>query len=315
MLITGGAGFIGSNLAKAIYKFAKKVVIFDLFGSQNTLGHFKNLTNITNKTGGGGEFFLDFEIIPGCITKDLDKIKCLDFDFLYHFAAISDTTQIDQKRMLEVNYEAFSALLKIALDKGAKIIYASSAGVYGNTQAPNKVGFNEMPENIYGFSKLLMDNKVRALLKEDPSLPIIGLRYFNVYGEGEYYKGKTASMIFQLTNQIKQHKSIKLFEFGEQKRDFVYIKDVTNANILAAASKKGGVYNIGSGESSSFNDIVNLLKKIFDFEVQYIKNPYDFFQQHTKADILQTKQDLGYVPRYSLEAGINEYLNEHLKNI
>lgn len=311
VLITGGAGFIGSNLAFYFQENHPEVnvIVFDKFrdsrilenGNLISLGHFKNLIGFKGR------------VIVGDINNfdDLKTIAELDFDYIFHQAAISDTTLTDQELVLRTNHKAFLELLNIAVKKQAKVIYASSAGTYGNSPAPNIVGEGEVPENVYGFSKFCMDQSVRKILQFEPNSPIIGLRYFNVYGKKEFYKGKTASMVLQLALQALQSKRIKLFEFGEQKRDFVYIQDVIQANILAMFAQKGGIYNVGSGEARSYNDVVECLKKYLgEFEICYIENPYTFFQMHTQADIVSISKDLGYTPNYSLELGVQDYIQE-----
>lgn len=307
ILITGGAGFIGSNLAMYIqenYKDAK-IIVLDKFrdgeffpnGNPTSLGHFKNLIGFNG------------DILALDINDGLEILKSINYDIVFHQAAISDTTIMNQKLMIQTNHHAFLELLHITLQKNAIMVYASSAGTYGNSKAPNIVGSGETPENIYGFSKLAMDISVRKILASNPELPIIGLRYFNVYGEREFYKGKTASMILQLGLQALDSGKVKLFEFGEQQRDFVYIKDVIQANLKAATYKKGGIYNVGSGVARSYNDIVDVLKaNLCDFSVEYIKNPYQFFQNHTQADIKTTEENLNYKPEYDLEKGIKEYI-------
>ncbi|TLD96157.1 ADP-glyceromanno-heptose 6-epimerase [Helicobacter jaachi] len=311
ILITGGAGFIGSNLAFYFQEFhpQAQVYIFDKFrddthfpsGNPTSLGHFKNLLGFKG------------EIITGDITNkgDLEALRAYDFDIIFHQAAISDTTVLNQELVLKTNHEAFLHLLEIAKDSRAIMIYASSAGTYGNSPAPNIVGGGEVPENVYGFSKLCMDESVRKILHNEPTRHIIGLRYFNVYGEREYYKGKTASMILQLGLQALRDKKVRLFKHGEQKRDFVYIKDVIQANVKAIESAHSGIYNVGSGEARSFNDIITCLKDgLGDFEVEYFDNPYSFFQTHTQADITSTQEHLSYSPHFSLEKGVSAYLND-----
>ncbi len=308
IVITGGAGFIGSNLAFYLQEnFPQaRVIVFDKFrneqtfvsGNPKTLGHFKNLIGFKG------------EVLVGDINckEDRERLNALSFDVMFHQAAISDTTVMDQELVMQVNHLAFLELLELCMKKKATMVYASSAGTYGNTPAPNKVGEGEDPQNVYGFSKLMMDMSVRKLLQQDSNLPIVGLRFFNVYGHREFYKGKTASMILQLGLQALRDKKVRLFEFGEQKRDFVYIKDVVQANLLAAGAKKGGIYNVGSGEARSYNEIVQCLKEhLGDFEVQYIPNPYSFFQTHTQADL--NNHDFGYKPQYCLEKGIADYID------
>ncbi|RAX53845.1 ADP-glyceromanno-heptose 6-epimerase [Helicobacter sp. 16-1353] len=313
ILITGGAGFVGSNIAHYLNKYHPKanLFIFDKFrsndrfhnGNLTSLGHFKNLLGFRG------------EIIIGDLAKkeDLAKLDKYEFDYIFHEGAISDTTCLDQELVLKTNYESLDYFINKVKQHNGTLIYASSAATYGNSKAPNIIGEGEIPENVYGFSKLSMDMRLREIMQqeENDDFTIISLRYFNVYGKNEFFKGSTASMILQLGLQAIKNKKIRLFEFGEQLRDFVYIKDVVQANIKAIESHKSGIYNVGSGKARSFNDIVNILKThIGDFEVEYIKNPYTFYQNHTEADITNTINDLFYEPRYSLESGIEDYIDE-----
>jgi ADP-L-glycero-D-manno-heptose 6-epimerase len=310
ILITGGAGFIGSNVAFYIQKHYPKanIVVFDSFrtldtfpsGNPTSLGHFKNLIGFNGT------------VISGDINcqSDIQNLKDnYKFDYIFHQAAISDTTVMDQKLMVQTNTNAFKDILDMAVEMGANVLYASSAGTYGNTTPPNRVGFDEEPENVYGFSKLMMDNIAYDYMKNYDNISIVGLRYFNVYGPKEYFKGKTASMILQLGLQILEGKNPKLFKYGEQQRDFVYIKDVVQANIKGATPKQSGVYNVGTSIPRTFNDIINGLKTNLDreFEVEYIDNPYEFYQNHTEADISKTKEFLDYEPQFTLEDGIKDY--------
>jgi ADP-L-glycero-D-manno-heptose 6-epimerase len=300
ILITGGAGFIGSNIAFHIQEHYpnSRIVLFDAF----VMGHFKNLRGFKG------------EIISGDIGKaeDLGRLYDYTFDFIFHQAAISDTTVMDQKLVTHINTNAFKDILDIAVEMNANVVYASSAGTYGNSAAPNRVGEGEVPENVYGFSKLMMDNVATRYMQEYPQLSIVGLRYFNVYGPREVYKGKTASMMLQLGLQIQAGKTPKLFKYGQQKRDFVYIEDVVQANIKAAVSKQSGVFNVGSGRAREFNEVLGILHKELDIftEVEYVDNPWAFYQNHTEADISATKAVLGYEPRFDIEAGIAAYVPE-----
>jgi ADP-L-glycero-D-manno-heptose 6-epimerase len=299
ILITGGAGFIGSNVAFHIqnnYPEAK-IVVFDAF----VMGHFKNLIGFKG------------EVIGGDIT-DKEAMKRLwdfKFDYIFHQAAISDTTVMDQKKMLEANTNAFKDFLDMAVEMKAGIVYASSAGTYGNSSAPNSVGKGEEPENVYGFSKLMMDNIGYEYMKKYPNMSIVGLRYFNVYGAREQYKGKTASMMLQLGLQLLRGETPKLFKWGGQKRDFVYIEDVVQANMKALNPIKNGVYNVGAGEARQFNEVYGLLTTNLGAEVkvEYVDNPWKFYQNHTEADIASSREGLGYEPRYRIEEGIAEYAN------
>ncbi len=311
ILITGGAGFIGSSLAFYFqtYHPQAEVVVLDKFRSGETfpsgnlisLGHFKNLIGFRGR------------VICADINdaKKMNKIFEEKFDYVFHQAAISDTTVMNQEIVMQTNHDAFLHLLHLTLNGGGKMIYASSAGTYGNSPAPNCIGVGEIPENVYGFSKLCMDESVRGILAQNQDAHIVGLRYFNVYGEREFYKGKTASMILQLGLQAMHHKKVRLFKHGEQKRDFVYIQDVIQANVKAMEAQKSGVYNVGSGEARCFNDILKCLKThLGEFDVEYIDNPYAFYQNHTEADISLSQKFLNYQPKFSLEEGISAYIQE-----
>ncbi|WP_457681388.1 NAD-dependent epimerase/dehydratase family protein, partial [Thermovibrio sp.] len=189
-LITGGAGFIGSNLALELQRrFPEwELFILDDFSS----GHFKNLIEFEG------------EVITGSITEPetIEKIRKVGFNAIFHQGANVNTTDTNQRRMMEVNCEAFKEILKVAKESSCPVIYASSAAVYGNTPPPMKVNGPKKPENVYGYSKLAMDRVALKFMKENPLIPVVGLRYFNVYGPREEHKGKMASMVLQLTVQI-----------------------------------------------------------------------------------------------------------------
>lgn len=293
-LITGGAGFIGSNLAFELQNQGHSVTIIDDFSS----GHFKNLIGFNGDVIAANVF----EEMPGEAY----------FDAIFHEAAITDTNIHDQKLMMEMNVEAFKNVLYYAAANDIKrVVYASSAATYGNGECPMTVGQTPKPENIYGFSKAIMDNVAREFAAENRDMVIVGLRYFNVYGPGEYFKGKTASMMYQLYNQMKQGYRPKIFKMGEQERDFVYIKDVVKANMCALNNaKESCVVNVGTGISRNFNDIVKCLNNELRLNLapDYIDNPFSFYQMKTQADISHTTEKIGYTPDYTLEKGIADYV-------
>lgn len=295
-LVTGGAGFIGSNIAKTLEAQGHEVTVLDDFAKN---GNFKNLIGFKGDV----------------ITADLFQQVPMDmyFDAIFHEAAITDTTVKDQKAMMEQNVEAFKNLLNFAAENDIKkVIYASSAATYGNGPVPNVETQPTHPENVYGFSKAIMDNVARQFASDNHDMTIIGLRYFNVYGPGEYYKGKMASMIYQLYLQMKEGKRPRVFKMGEQQRDFVYVKDIVKINLCALNNgKETGVYNAATGIPRNFNEIIACLNKEMgtNLEPEYFDNPYkDFFQVKTQADITKSKEKLGYTPDYTLETGIADYV-------
>jgi ADP-L-glycero-D-manno-heptose 6-epimerase len=313
VLITGAAGFIGSNLC---FYFQNNypdctIIALDCFrsgetfsnGNLKSFGHFKNLLGFNGIVISG-------DINDNKLLESLEKNY--QFDYIFHQAAISDTTALEQDIMLKTNVNAYENLLKIAIRHNANMIYASSAATYGDSNR-FEVGY-EKPNNVYGFSKVMMDNITYEYLKKDLDISIVGLKYFNVYGPREFYKNKTASMVVQFGHQILKGLTPKLFE-GSDKilRDFIYIEDIIQANILATNPKKSGVYNVGTGNARSFEDIVNILQKELDIDngKEYITNPYvGQYQFFTQANIETTKENLGYEPKFSMEDGIKAYIPE-----
>ena len=309
IVITGGAGFIGSNLATYFENLGADVLVVDIFrtgerfdnGNLKSFGHYKNLL----KFGG--------RVLEGDINdkKTLKSIAKFKPDAIFHEAAISDTTVNDQSIMIKTNLNAFAKLLEICKEIDAKMIYASSAATYGNAKSPQKIWHSEKPRNVYGFSKLMMD---KLALKYHEKIHCIVLRYFNVYGENEFYKDKTASMVLQFGLQILNGQNPRLFEDSDKiKRDFVYIKDIVAINHLAFLSDKSGVYNAATGVARSFQEIVDILQSELNtnLKCEYIKNPFiKQYQFHTQADISLSKQNLSYEPKFSLEDGIKSYIPE-----
>ena len=312
ILITGGAGFIGSNLA---FYFQEnfpnsKVIVFDCFrsteifanGNLKSFGHYKNLVGFKGS------------IICGNINNQADLALLADykFDFVFHQAAISDTRIYDQEIIMKTNVNSFYDLLALAKKDQAVMVYASSAATYGNQPSPQTEG-KENPENPYGYSKYIMDHIANQFSKENPDLTIVGLRFFNVYGPREYYKAKTSSMVIQLGHQILNGKAPRLFK-GSDKilRDFINIEDVLQANIKACKPIKNGIYNVGTGNPRSFQDIADILQQELgtNLGTEYIPNPYDGYQMHTQADIRASKVNLGFDPVVSLEEGIKTYIPE-----
>ena len=312
ILITGGAGFIGSNLA---FYFQEnfphsKIIVFDCFrsdeifpnGNLKSFGHYKNLIGFKG------------DIICGNINNQAELALLGDykFDFIFHHAAISDTRVYDQEIIMKTNVNSFYDLLAIAKRNGAIMVYASSAATYGNLPSPQTVG-KENPENPYGFSKLLMDQIATRYSNENPNMTIVGLRFFNVYGNREFYKAKTSSMVIQLAHQILSGGNPRLFDNSDQIfRDLIFIEDVIQANIKACSALKNGVYNIGTSIPRSFQDIADILQQELgtNLGTEYIPNPYDGYQMHTQADIRASKVNLGFDPVVSLEEGIKTYIPE-----
>lgn len=289
-LVTGAAGFIGSNLCRELSGRGFSVVGLDDFSS----GDFENLRD------------LKCDMITGDLCRPQDwRDRVGKVDIVFHQAAITDTTVTDQLKMMRVNVEGFRDLLGWAAEtKVKKVVYASSAGVYGDGPVPMKESAETRPMNVYAFSKTVMER----VAKECP-LETVGLRYFNVFGPGERFKGKAASMIWQLAQQMLAGKRPRVFEFGEQYRDFIYVKDVVAANLAAAERKGSGVFNVCTGKKTTFNQVMEALNDTLGTKLkpEYFKNPYSFYQNETLGDPRNAAVALKFRSKFSVAEGIRDY--------
>ena len=309
ILITGGSGFIGSNLAlEAQERFPEAwiSVVDDFRGSR-----FKNLLGFKGEV-------LAFDVAQ---RGWLEIFKDRPLDAIFHLASITDTTVLDEKKMIYDNVEGFRNILELALSKKCSVVYASSAAVYGSPQrkgdspqggqSPFKEEDAGRPNNVYGFSKWVMDQLARSYAKR---LKVVGLRYFNVFGPGEWFKGAAASMIYQLAQQILAGKCPRIFKWGEQRRDFIYVKDVVAATLKAREARQSTIVNVGTGQSTYFNEVIDALNEGLgsDLKPDYFDNPYDFYQDFTQADVSRARAEIGFDPKFTTRQGILDYVRNFL---
>ncbi len=297
-VVTGGAGFIGSNLTLALQeKFpGARLTVIDDFRS----GDFKNLA------GYCGDF-----VAQNLATLDWhEQFGDEKFEAIFHLASITDTTLHDQFVQVHDNVESFRRILNFARPTKTRIIYASSAATYGAATEASVESNGAAPANVYAFSKTIMDNIARRAAAGSPDWIIIGLRYFNVYGPREAHKGVPASMVYHLAKQMKAGRRPRIFKHGEQKRDFVYVKDIVEGSILALDASESGIYNLGAGQARSFNELVDILNKCLGthFQPDYIDNPHAHYQNFTEADLNKVRSALRYEPQFSLEEGVRDYM-------
>src|SRR5437773_2053580 len=298
LIVTGGAGFIGSNLTLALQeKFPDaRLTVIDDFRS----GNFKNLAGYRGDFVAQNLALLDWR----------EQFGDEKFDAIFHLASITDTTLHDQFEQVHDNVESFRRLLNFARPTKTRIIYASSASTYGAVTQTSVESNSAAPANAYSFSKVIMDNIARRAAAESTGWIIIGLRYFNVYGPREAHKGVPASMVYHLAQQMKAGQRPRIFKHGEQKRDFVYVKDAVEGSIRAFDAQTSGIYNLGSGHARSFNELVDVLNKCLGTNLQpdYIDNPHAHYQNFTQADLTNARSALGYEPRFRLEDGVRDYM-------
>lgn len=298
ILVTGGAGFIGSNLVLTLQERMPEaqLTVIDDFRS----GDFKNLA------GYRGDF-----VAQNLATLDWrQQFGDEKFDAIFHLASITDTTLHDQFAQVHDNVESFRRLLNFAKPNRTRVVYASSAATYGAASTASVETNGAAPANVYAFSKAIMDNLANRAAREFQDWIIVGLRYFNVYGPREAHKGVPASMVYHLSRQMKSGQRPRIFKHGEQQRDFVYVQDIVEGSIRARAAKESGIYNLGSGHARSFNELIDVLNHSLgtDFKPEYIENPHAHYQNYTQADLTQVRNNLGYEPRYPLETGVADYM-------
>jgi len=308
IIITGGAGFIGSNLIKALNDKGHDdiLVVDDL--SDGT--KFINLADCS---------IFDYQDKNEFIRQiEAGQDFAAPITAIFHQGACSTTTEWDGRFMMDNNYRYSRILLHYCLDRKIPFLYASSAAVYGQGPKFQESPEYEAPLNVYGYSKLLFDQYVRRLLPRATS-QITGFRYFNVYGPGEQHKGSMASVAWHHNNQIRETRRVKLFEGcdgydnGEQQRDFVYVSDVAAVNLwFLEHPEKSGIFNLGTGHSQSFNEVANAVIGFHGYgEIEYIPFPDQLqgrYQSFTEADI-NTLRAAGYMEPFStVQEGVHAYM-------
>ena len=323
VVVTGGAGFIGANLVKALNERGEKdiIVVDDLEHGDK----FRNLVDCEIAD------YLDKRDFLEQVNSGYFKKK---FKAILHEGACSDTMEHNGVYMMGNNYEYSKVLLHYCQDKRIPYLYASSAAVYGTGKVFRELREHESPLNVYGYSKWQFDQYVRRLLPKKTA-QIVGFRYFNVYGDREQHKGRMASVAFHHFNQLRDSGKVKLFEGcdgfgdGEQRRDFISVEDVMAVNLFFLDHpQKSGIFNVGTGRAQPFNDVavavINSFRKRAgkppasiktlqdDRQVEYIPFPESLkgkYQSFTQADITALRR-AGYKKTFlTVEEGVGRYIS------
>ncbi len=308
IIVTGGAGFIGSNLVKGLNLIGRNdiMVVDDLTDGSK----YKNLVDCQIAD------YMDMNDFRQ-LLQDPESLRDANIEVIFHQGACSDTTEWDGKKMMDINYEYTKEVLHFCQDLAIPLIYASSAAVYGANQTFVEAIENENPLNVYGYSKFLFDQYLRQNMS-DLVAPVVGLRYFNVYGPREQHKGKMASVAYHLNQQLLNGDEIKLFEGcdgyddGGQLRDFVYVDDVVAVNLWCWSSGVSGIFNVGTGKAQTFNDVAKSVLKwhergklVYTPFPEHLKGHYQSF---TQADISALRK-AGYdKPMRTVEEGVASYM-------
>jgi ADP-L-glycero-D-manno-heptose 6-epimerase len=297
VVVTGGAGFIGSNIVKGLNaRGIDDIIVVD------DLSHGDKFVNIRDLKI---EDYIDADAFYSLFAEGgFGKV-----DAVFHEGACSDTMEQDGKYMMDNNYGVSCSLVESCQQRGTRLLYASSAAVYGGSSTFKETPEFELPLNVYGYSKLLFDQRMRRATGDFKRMKrqVAGFRYFNVYGPREQHKGRMASVAFHQFNQFREQGKVKLFgEYGgygpgEQTRDFVFVDDVVAVNLwFFDHPEKSGIFNLGSGRAQPFNDVavavVNALKggvpgaktAVQQGVLEYIPFPDALrgkYQCHTQADL------------------------------
>ena len=313
IIVTGGCGFIGSNIVKALNdKGISDILVVDNL----TEGHkFSNLADLDI-----ADYMdkLDFIELIRDEQRFNARFKCSNIDAIYHEGACSSTTEWDGRYIMKNNYEYTVTLFEFATAHRIPFFYASSASTYGAGDVYVEGREYEEPLNVYGYSKFLFDEYVRRRLPRLNS-QVVGLRYFNVYGPRESHKGTMASVAFHLYNQMKKGENPKLFRGccgypdGGQMRDFVYVEDVAKVNLwFLEHHGASGIYNCGTGRAEPFSNIAEAAIRFFGRgEIEYIPFPEHLighYQCFTQADLTKLREAGCDVEFKTVAQGTAEYL-------
>lgn len=307
IVVTGGAGFIGSNIVKALNAQGRTDIL--------VVDNLKNGKKFINLQDCDIADYLDKEDFQARIFAEegLPEIECI-----FHEGACSATTEWDGKFMMDNNYEYSKDLLNYCLNRKIPFLYASSASVYGDGPTFIEERQYEKPLNVYGFSKFQFDQYVRQILPKAES-QVAGFRYFNVYGPREQHKGDMASVAFKLHRALLKGETLKLFgaydgyEAGMQTRDFVYVEDVVRVNLwFMQHPDRSGIFNLGPAKAEPFKNIAEAVIKFHGKgEIEYIDFPEHLkgaYQSFTQADNTKLRE-AGYdAPFHTVAEGVEKYL-------
>ncbi len=321
IIVTGGAGFIGSNLVKGLNQrgITDILVVDDLTEGDK----FVNLVDCQI-----ADYMHKDEFRRWVNSSGLPRMEAV-----LHQGACSDTTERNGQYMLDNNYRVTLELFQYCQQHRLPFLYASSAAVYGAGPNYEEDPANESPLNVYGYSKFLFDQVLRRQWSS-LTAPVVGLRYFNVYGPREQHKGRMASVAYHNMRQYQAEGYVRLFggwdgyEDGGQMRDFIYIDDVVNVNLhFLDHPEVSGIFNCGTGRAQPFNDVASTvvntlreqageaplsLEQLVEQElIRYMPFPEDLkgrYQSHTQADLAQLRTG-GYTqPFHDVQAGVGAYV-------
>lgn len=306
IVVTGGAGFIGSQLVKSLNREGhRNVVVVDDLTDGRKFHHLVGCDLLD---------YCDFEEFLKALQNK--AVWTRSIITVFHQGACSTTTEWNGRYMMKNNYDYSKEVFHFCQNHNIPLIYASSAAIYGKGSIFRESCENEQPLNVYGYSKYLFDRYVTR--HRNHRSPVVGLRYFNVYGPNESHKGSMASVAFHILNQLSSSERLKLFESfegyeaGEQKRDFIYIDDIVKVNLwFMKHSEHSGIFNVGTGRARTFNELARILIKLHGYgTIEYVPFPESLkgtYQSCTEADV-SALRNVGYQENFiPLEEGLRRY--------
>lgn len=329
-IVTGAAGFIGSNIVKALNdRGVTRIIAVD---NLTKADKFRNLVDCEIS-----DYLDKQEFIERLQAGEFDG----DVEAIFHEGACSDTMETDGRYMMDNNYRYSLTLLEWCLEQEVQFLYASSAATYGGSSVFKEERQYEAPLNVYGYSKFLFDQIVRQRLAQEPSSQVVGFRYFNVYGPRETHKGRMASVAFHNFNQFRADGKVKLFEGshgyenGGQLRDFVFVGDVVKVNLhFLDHPEQSGIFNLGTGRAQSFNDVAAAavngcagLKGVAPRSlgelrqaglIEYVAFPEALkgkYQAFTQADLTKLRAAGYAAPFATVEEGVGQYIEWLSKHV
>jgi UDP-glucose 4-epimerase len=293
ILVTGGSGFIGRNIVKLLKEEGNTVATLDI-KDKNSVADYHVMSDVRN--------------------LHMVQNACKGMDYVFHLAAVTSPPEFENPlgEGYSVNVLGTYNVLAASAENGVKrVILASSSSIYGSTSKPSR---EDNPadsfSNLYPLSKKI--NEMTAYFFLSHNLETVSLRYFNTYGIGENSKGAYSSVIWKFIESVRSRKAPEIYGHGKQSRDFIYVKDTARASILAMKDGKAGeVYNVGTGQSTDFNTIFEVIKEEMNYngEAKYVPNPLNSYQYFTQADVSKSIRDLNFSAEYNIRRGVREILD------